>query len=190
MAYRPSRRGNSKTHFLQKGAWVIMTIAIVLGGIYFLGGNQVKAEKGLAATLPPGEVTGMAPAFTLPDLAGKSVSLSDFRGKVVILNFWATWCPPCKKEIPDFIDLQKQYGPKGVQIVGIALDQAAKVKAFTQQNGINYQILLGTDDIAMKYGGIQGIPTTFVIDKAGKIVNKFEGFRPRHVFENEIKKLI
>ncbi len=108
----------------------------------------------------------------------------------MVLDFWATWCPPCKKEIPDFIELQKQYGSQGVQIVGIALDQPDKVSEFVQQNGVNYPILLGNDAITAKYGGIDGIPTTFVIDKQGKIVNRFEGFRPRSTFEAEIKRLL
>jgi peroxiredoxin len=170
--------------------WIALVAVILIAGFYFLGGNTSKAEKGPAVTLPPSEVTGAAPAFTLTDLNGKSVSLADFRGKVVILDFWATWCPPCKKEIPDFIELQKIYGSKGLQVVGIALDEPYKVSAFVQNNGVNYTVLLGNDAITAKYGGIEGIPTTFVIDRKGKIVNRFEGFRPRDVFENEIKKLL
>ena len=180
----PDRKGQNPI------LWITLVALVLLAGFYVFGGNTSKAEKGPMPTLPPGEITGGAPAFTLPDLNGKLVSLADFRGKVVILDFWATWCPPCKKEIPDFIDLQKQYGSQGVQFIGIALDEPDKVTAFTQQNGINYTILLGNDAITAKYGGIDGIPTTFVIDKKGKIVNRFEGFRPRNVFETEIKKLL
>jgi cytochrome c biogenesis protein CcmG/thiol:disulfide interchange protein DsbE len=170
--------------------WIGLVTVVVLVGFYLFHGDTSKAEKALAPTLPPSELTGAAPAFTLTDLSGKSVSLADFRGKVVILDFWATWCPPCKKEIPDFVDLQKQYGAQGVQIVGIALDEPYKVSTFAQQIGINYPILLGNAAITAKYGGIDGIPTTFVIDKNGKIVNRFEGFRPRSVFEDVIKKLL
>lgn len=169
---------------------IIIAAVAMLSGFYLLSGNTSKAEKGPIPTLPPGELTGAAPAFTLQDMNGKPVSLADFRGKVVVLDFWATWCPPCKKEIPDFVELQRQYGSKGVQFVGIALDEPNKVTEFVQQNGINYPILLGNDAITAKYGGIDGIPTTFVIDKNGKIVNRFEGFRPRNVFETEIKKLL
>lgn len=170
--------------------WIAGVTLVLLAGFYLFGGNSSKAEKGPMPELPPGEITGGAPAFTLSDMSGKSVSLADFRGKVVVLDFWATWCPPCKKEIPDFVELQKQYGPQGVQVVGIALDQPDKVRAFAEQNGINYPVLLGNDELTVKYGGIDGIPTTFVIDKKGKIVNRFEGFRPRSVFEAEIKKLL
>lgn len=167
-----------------------MIAMILLAGFYLLSGNTSKAEKGPALSLPAGELTGSAPAFTLTDLSGKPVSLSDFRGKVVILDFWATWCPPCKKEIPDFVELQKQYGSQGLQIVGIALDQPNKVMDFTKQNGINYPVLLGNEATTVTYGGIDGIPTTFIIDKKGKIINRFEGFRPRSVFESEIRKLL
>lgn len=170
--------------------WIVPAVAFVVAGYYLLGGNESKASGMLKPSLPPGELAGAAPAFTLTNLDGKPVSLADFRGKVVVLDFWATWCPPCKREIPDFIDLQKEYGSRGVQIIGIALDQPEKVEAFARQNGMNYPILLGSDDIALKYGGISGIPTTFIIDKSGRIVNKFEGFRPRQVFEAEIRKLL
>jgi peroxiredoxin len=169
-------------------AWVILAVVVAVAGYYIFGRNESRARTALQPMLPSGEVTGAAPAFTLTDLSGKPVSLADFHGKVVVLDFWATWCPPCRREIPDFIDLQKEYGPQGVQVVGIALDEPDKVQAFARQNGMNYPVLLGSDEISLRYGGIEGIPTTFIIDKSGKIVNRFEGFRPRNVFETEIKK--
>jgi cytochrome c biogenesis protein CcmG/thiol:disulfide interchange protein DsbE len=132
----------------------------------------------------------MAPAFTLTDLTGKSVSLADFKGKVVVLDFWATWCPPCRKEIPDFISIQGEYGARGVQVVGVALDEMPKVQAFVRDNGMNYPVLMGNDDVVARYGGIEGIPTTFIIDRKGKIVDRFEGFRPRSVFVNAITPLL
>jgi len=171
-------------------AWVALTVVIAVAGYFLFGMSESKARSELQPMMPPGELAGAAPAFTLTNLDGKSVSLSDFRGKVVVLDFWATWCPPCRREIPDFIDLQKEYGSQGVQVVGIALDEPDKVQAFARQNGMNYPVLLGSDEISMRYGGIEGIPTTFIIDKSGKIVNRFEGFRPRQVFETEIKKLL
>jgi peroxiredoxin len=144
----------------------------------------------LKPSLLPSTEVGRAPGFTLTDLNGLPVSLADFRGKVVVLDFWATWCPPCKREIPDFIELQTRYSSQGLQIIGIGLDEPEKLKAFATSNGMNYSVLLGTDDIALKYGGISGIPTTFIIDKSVKIVNRFEGFRSKDVFESEIKRLL
>ena len=128
-----------------------------------------------------------APYFELKELKGKTVCLTDFVGKVIILDFWATWCPPCKKEIPDFIELYKQYSKRGVTIVGIALDEYEAVKNFHSENKINYPILLGTDEVVKLYGGIRGIPTTFVIDKDGTIRQRYEGYRPKDLFEKEIK---
>jgi peroxiredoxin len=167
--------------------WIILVVG-ALAEFSFPAGSDLMAMNPPKPPLRPIETAGMAPGFTLTDINGKSVSLSDFRGKVVILDFWATWCPPCKQEIPDFISLQKEYGPRGLQVVGVALDEPGKVQAFARQNGMNYPVLLGTQDLASKYGGIRGIPTTFVIDKTGKLVNKFEGYRPRSVFESEVKK--
>jgi cytochrome c biogenesis protein CcmG/thiol:disulfide interchange protein DsbE len=178
----------------KKGAltylWIALAVVTVIAGYYMYGRGASNSESAMRPMLPPGELAGPAPPFTLADLNGKPVSLSDFRGKVVVLDFWATWCPPCRAEIPDFIDLQKEYGSQGVQIVGIALDEPEKVLAFARQNGMNYPVLLGSDEVSMKYGGIEGIPTTFIIDRDGKIVNRFEGFRPRQVFETEIKNVL
>jgi peroxiredoxin len=174
-------------NWLSRYLWISLVVVASIATYLLLHPGTAVATSAPQPSLPV-DAASAAPAFTLTDIKGKSVSLSDFKGKVVILDFWATWCPPCKREIPDFINLQKEYGARGLQVVGIALDEPGKVQAFASQNGINYPVLLGTDDIAWKYGGIQGIPTTFVIDKTGKIAAKFEGYRPRDVFESEIKK--
>jgi peroxiredoxin len=170
--------------------WAILAIAGIVAASYLFGHGESKASSPTSQTLPSRSTTAAAPGFTLPDLNGKTVSLADFKGKVVVLDFWATWCPPCRMEIPDFVKLQTEYGSKGVQIVGIALDEPGKARAFAQQNGMNYPVLLGTDEIAMRYGGIEGIPTTFIIDRNGKLANRLEGYRPKAVFEQEIKKLL
>ncbi len=176
-------------------AWALVAVVGILAAYGLMGRNEPKA----AGPAPQGSAGvamsaagrgGAAPAFSLPDLKGREVPLSDFRGKVVVLDFWATWCPPCKREIPDFIDLQRKYGPQGLQIVGIALDEPEKVADFVRQNGMDYPVLMGSDEVAARYGGIEGIPTTFLIDRDGKIVNRFEGFRPKSVFEEEIRKLL
>jgi cytochrome c biogenesis protein CcmG/thiol:disulfide interchange protein DsbE len=132
-----------------------------------------------------------APQFTLQDLNGKPVKLSDFKGKVVILDFWATWCPPCRAEIPNFVELQKEYGKQGLAVVGISLDDnPAGVVDFAKAQGINYPIVMGDQDVAAAYGGVEAIPTTFVIDPAGNIVNKHVGYTEKAEFEAEIKKLL
>ncbi len=134
----------------------------------------------------------VAPDWQLKDLDGKAVKLSDFKGKVVILNFWATWCPPCRREIPDFVALQKQYADKGLVIVGVWMDEggAEVVKPFVKKMGINYPVIMGDQKTAAAYGGIQVVPTTFIIDKTGKIAAQHEGGADRATFEAEIKPLL
>jgi peroxiredoxin len=132
-----------------------------------------------------------APDWQLQDLNGKTVKLSDFRGKVVILDFWATWCPPCRDEIPNFEQLQSAYGDKGLVIVGVSMDEGGPkvVSNFVQKAKINYPIVLGTEELGSTYG-IQGLPTTYVIDPDGRIIHKHEAFTSKTIFEDEIKKLL
>ena len=167
--------------------WLVWPL-IGVGAVLLALNMQQTTTTSLSTASPM--PSNAAPAFRLQSISGQTVSLSDFRGKVVILDFWATWCPPCRREIPDFINLQSRYQSKGLQIVGIALDEPDKVKSFAQQNGMNYPVLLGTDNIAAVYGGIEGIPTTFVLDRNGNISGKFEGFKTKEDFEAEINKLL
>ncbi|MFB0528022.1 MAG: peroxiredoxin family protein, partial [bacterium] len=135
---------------------------------------------------------GNAPDFTLPDLEGNSLTLSDFRGKVIILNFWATWCPPCRTEIPDFVQLYEKYKDEGLLIIGVNLDggDSRAVKQFSENYRINYPIVLGNVDVTQDYGGIRGIPTTFIIDKKGNIKEKYVGYQPRATFEDAVERLL
>jgi thiol-disulfide isomerase/thioredoxin len=130
----------------------------------------------------------VAPDFALKTLDGKTLRLSDLKGKAVLLNFWATWCSPCKIEMPWFVDLQKQYGPEGLQIVGVALQSdPPDIKKFTEQIGVNYPILLGTDDVGNLYGGIQGLPTTFYVGRDGKLVTRYFGLVSHKEIEQSIQ---
>jgi peroxiredoxin len=148
---------------------------------------DVAVEKALPET-----AGNAAPSFTLQDLSGKQVSLSDFRGKVVVLDFWATWCPPCVMEIPHFIELYEQYEAQGFAMVGISLDRdgIGVVEAFASKYKINYPILMNDGRADKDYGGITSIPTTFVIDRAGNIRQKYVGYREKAVFEADIKALL
>jgi len=134
----------------------------------------------------------MAPTWKLQDLDGKTVSSADFKGKVVILDFWATWCPPCRAEIPGLIDLQKTYAKQGLMVVGISLDQggADDVKAFVRKFGMNYPVLIADDRVQQAFGGFDAIPVTLVIDRQGRIVNRHLGLTEKGEFEAEIKPLL
>jgi peroxiredoxin len=156
-----------------------------------LGGAAGCAKRG-GALAHAGAIGSAAPEFALPDLNGKVVQKSDFHGKVVILDFWATWCPPCRKEVPEFVRLQSKYREQGLAIVGLSLDEsgAREVRPFADENNVNYTMLLAKDETARAFGGIVGIPTTFVLDRKGTIVKRFIGYTEPQVFEEAIRPLL
>jgi peroxiredoxin len=129
-----------------------------------------------------------APAWTLKDVDGKPVSLSQFKGKVVILDFWATWCPPCRTEIPGYIALQKKYGDDGLVVVGISVDTdgTAPVKKFMKDFGMNYTVVMANDTVQDAYGPLQGYPTTFIIDRDGVIRDRKLGKKPAADYEKDV----
>ncbi len=130
--------------------------------------------------------------FELVTLDGKKITLDDFKGKVLLLDFWDTWCPPCKAEIPHFVDLYSTYNEKGLEILGVAFGREGKkvVDNFVRDYNINYTNALANQNIVYGYGGINSIPTTFLIDKEGKIYKKYIGYNDKSVFENDIKALL
>ena len=138
-----------------------------------------------------GDVKGVpAPDFTLVSLDGNKVKLSDYRGKAVLLNFWATWCAPCKVEMPWFADLQKQYGPDGFAVLGVAMDDSKPetIAKFASDMGVNYPVLLGTDKVSDDYGDVQYLPTTFYIGRDGVVQDKMVGLGDRAEIESNVKK--
>ena len=139
-----------------------------------------------------GSIGSKAPDFELTDLSGKKVRLSDFAGKVVILDFWATWCPPCRDEVPDFVRLQSKYGQQGLVVVGLSLDEegATVVRPFAEKHDVNYPMLLANAETARQFGGVVGIPTTFVLDRKGRIVKKFIGRMELKTFEEAVQPLL
>ena len=133
----------------------------------------------------PAMVNQIEPAWKLTDLNGHEVASADLKGKVVVLDFWATWCVPCIGEIPGYIELQKKYGPQGLVIVGVSVDQKKPeyVKKFVQAKGMNYTVAMADDSIGDAFGGLDAIPTTFLINREGRIVNRKVGAMPKDEYE-------
>ena len=149
------------------------------------GGPSGKTPE-QQSTLSPGSA---APDFELKSLEGKNVKLSDYRGKAVLLNFWATWCAPCKIEMPWFVELNKKYQAQGLVIVGVAMDDSSEdeITKFAKEMGVNYPILLGKDAVGDAYGGVQFLPSTFYIGRDGKIVKSNFGILGESDIEDNIK---
>jgi thiol-disulfide isomerase/thioredoxin len=168
---------------------ILVILAVVVAGGYIANRYWIKpvaAHQAFSGKYP------MAPAFTLTDIFGHQLSLNQYRGKVVLLDFWATWCGPCRSEIPGFIQLQKIYGGQGFQIIGISEDQggAAPVLNFYKQEGLDYSVALDNGKVSELYGGIIGLPTTFLIGRDGRIYEKLPGAVGADYFEPGIKTLL
>jgi peroxiredoxin len=180
--------------------WVV-AVAAVAALVYALV-PSLPTPSGLVETgTAAATASGVCPAdakpanldFTVKDMQGKSVSLSAYKGKVILLDFWATWCPPCKAEIPGFVELQDQYGEKGLQVLGVSVDDPAdKLPPFAEEFKMNYPVLvgLGRDDLQDAYGPMWGIPTTFLISRDGKICRKHSGLVGKERYEQDIKALL
>lgn len=154
----------------------------------------LSASFVVAAALARAEAVAPTPApvWKLKDVEGRVISSETFKGKVVVVDFWATWCPPCRAEIPGYVELQKKYGKDGLVIIGVSLDQKgpAVVKPFMEKFGINYPIVMGDDDISAAFGGMDAIPTTFIIDRAGIIRDRKVGAEPTEQYEKRILALL
>ncbi|RXK53788.1 TlpA family protein disulfide reductase [Oleiharenicola lentus] len=153
----------------------------------------VAASFALLGAVASASVVGQAaPALTFKDLAGKDVSLAALKGKVVVVDFWATWCGPCRMEIPGYIEMQKKYGKDGVVIVGVSLDQKGPkhVQKFVEQNALNYTVVMGDNTAVEAFGGFNSIPTTFLIGRDGKILHEKSGAMDHEQYEAILKKAL
>lgn len=169
----------------------ILFVAVV--GFSGCGESKQQTEKAQAVAQAAVEQNANAAyAFSLQTLEGEPITLKGYEGKVLLLNIWDTWCPPCKAEIPDFIDLYDTYRNQGLEILGVAggRNGLQAVADFVKEYGINYPIALATQDLFVGFGGVNAIPTTFLIDQKGNIHKKYVGYREKQVFEQDINSLL
>jgi thiol-disulfide isomerase/thioredoxin len=170
---------------------IAVAVVVVVAGLYLLNRHWIAPAAVHQAQAKSNSNHPLAPGFTLTDIFGKKLSLSDYKGKVVMLDFWATWCGPCRIEIPGFVELQDRYRDQGFSIIGISLDDSSEpVMEFYKQFKMNYPVALGDDSLGALYGGIFGMPTTFLIGRDGRIYSKHIGATNVGVFEEEVKALI
>jgi peroxiredoxin len=167
-----------------------LATALLVG--FFVEGCSRPQRSVSAASVKPNNQRKAAPDFSLKDADGKLVRLSDFHGKVVLLDFWATWCGPCKIEIPWFMDFQRQNQNKGLVVLGVSMDDEGwdVVKPYLASMKVNYRVVIGNDQTAQLYGGVDALPTTFLIDKSGKIAAVHVGLVNRKDLENGIEQLL
>jgi thiol-disulfide isomerase/thioredoxin len=176
---------------VKRNPLILFFIAILVAAMLFAGMRITRYHRANGPV--KGQLMGnVAPDFELPTLDGKNLKLSDLRGKAVLLNFWATYCGPCKVEMPWFVELQKEYGPQGFQIIGVAMDDASTedINKFAKEMGVNYPVLIGKDSVADSYGGVSVLPTTFFLDRDGKLIAREFGLQSRSVFVDHIKKAL
>jgi len=165
---------------------VVVFVAAALFGAFYYRHSSSSGSSSASRTQHR-----EAPDFTLARLDGGELRLSSYRGKVVLLDFWATWCVPCREETPHFVELEKKYGGQGFEIIGVSMDDSPDpVRAFDQQFHINYPVVMGTADVGSAYGGVLGLPIAFLIDPSGHIYAKHMGATDSAVFENEITSLL
>ncbi len=174
---------------MKRSPLALVVVAFVVALMLYFGYHQARRS---ASAGPRITQSTIAPDFSLQSLDGKTMRLSDLRGKAVLLNFWATWCGPCKIEMPWFIDLQKEYGSQGLQIVGVAMDDGSRedIAKFAEDMGVNYPILIGKESVADQYGGVDALPQSFFIARDGKISDKIIGLKGKSEIEDAIKKAL
>jgi cytochrome c biogenesis protein CcmG, thiol:disulfide interchange protein DsbE len=172
---------------MRKIIWIVI-IAAVAFGLYQLGRHKTPQSANGA---PRGSVGAVAAPFSLKDIDGKPIELASYHGKVVLVDFWATWCVPCQAEIPHFVDFQNKFGSQGYQTVGISMDDGPEpVRGFYQKYNMNYPVVMGTEDVAKSYGGVLGLPVTFLIARDGKIAAKYVGETETEKIQQKLEELL
>jgi len=175
---------------MKRNPLALVVVAFVVALMLYVGLHMARRS----GRLPTPRITRstVAPDFSLDSLEGKTMRLSDFRGKAVVLNFCAAWCGPCKIVMSCLVELQQKYGSQGLQVVGVAMDDASKedIAKFAKEMGVNYPVLIGKEAVGDSYGGIPALPETFFIGRDGKVVDKILGLRGKAEIEDAIKKAL
>jgi thiol-disulfide isomerase/thioredoxin len=166
-----------------------------LAAFGLIGGKEHAADlpRSREAIVPAGEIGSRLPDFSVQDLRRRAISSADLRGKVVLIDFWATWCQPCKKEMPGYQKLVDRYGQSGFAVVGFKVDtmmDAEDPGVFAKKIGVQYPLVVATDDLQRKFGGIEGLPTTLLYDRGGILRKKVIGFEYTDTFEANLKPLL
>lgn len=182
------------------GIGALTFLLLGVGGLYiaFTGGITPSQPAKQVPSPAPGSPAQhplrgkAAPDFSLKQMNGETFRLSDYRGEIVVVNFWATWCAPCRKEIPGFIALQEEWADKGVTFVGVSLDDEGfeVVRPYAEKMGINYPLVVGDDRLTKKYGGVQGLPTSFVVGPEGTVQSAHLGFWAETELRNQLRPLM
>jgi peroxiredoxin len=183
---------------IQSSAWraaSVIAVAAICGGIWYARHRALvnETKSAVQEQFDRSElISKPAPDFSLSDATGETIKLSDQKGKVVLLNFWATWCGPCKVEIPWFISFQQQYKDRNFTVLGVAFDDDGwtSVKPYLAEHKINYRVVVGNDALDKAYGGVESLPTTFLIGRDGRIASKHVGLISKPTYQDEIARLL
>lgn len=185
-----SRGYNQGVKHIQRRTVPMLALAAIL--LLVAGCSRSGKTAQDTPELRPDSERKPAPTFELKDASGATITMADYRGKVVLINFWATWCGPCKVEIPWFIEFQQKYKDRDFAVLGISMDEDGwkSVKPYVEQHKMNYRVLIGDEKLTDLYGGIDSLPTSFIVDRAGRIAAAHFGLVDKSDYQNEIIKLL
>ncbi len=171
----------------------VLVLSLAAAGLVGCNQHSASPPRPKENVIAAGEIGSRLPDFSVKDLQGREISSADLRGKVVLIDFWATWCQPCKKEMPGYQKLEDRYGSRGFAVVGFKFDTMMDMEdpvLFAKKIGVRYPLAVAADDLKQKFGSIEGLPTTMLYDRQGILRKKIIGFEYTNVLESELKALL